>query len=334
MGQDPHNLISEKKRTQEKILEFLRRNKDYLSGEDISRHLDISRQALWQHINDLRGEGYDIVAVPHLGYRMESLPDRLFPFEVEDGLATKFIGRRIYYLDRCTSTMDIAIQLAGDNPAEGTLVISESQTKGKGRLGRHWVSPKYKGIYLTLILKPKVSPGESAVLTLLAAVSVCEALKVSSAITASIKWPNDILINNKKFGGILTEIEAELDRVHFVFIGIGLNVNNEAQELLRGAVSLRSASHSQQKFNRAEILREILRKIEENYIIFQKKGSPAILDKWKALNITLGKRVKISCGKEHTEGVAVGIDIDGGLLVRADSGKVRKFMSGDVTHLR
>lgn len=328
------NLICEKKRIPEKILEFLRRKKGYVSGEEISSHLKISRQALWQHINELRDCGCVIVAVPHLGYRLEGLPDRLFPFEVEEKLNTKFIGRKIKYLERCSSTMDIAKQLASENPAEGTIVLAESQTKGRGRLGRHWVSPKYKGIYFTLILKPEVSPAQSSIFTFLAAVSVCEAVKIVTGIVSSIKWPNDILINNKKIGGILTEIEAGPGRVNFVFIGIGLNVNNKAQELLRSAISLRVACATAEKLSRIEILRGILRSTEDNYVIFQKKGANEILKKWKQLNITLGKRVKISSGKDHVEGLALDIDVDGGLLVRRDSGEIQKFMSGDVAHLR
>ncbi len=331
---NPHNQICQKTDIPEKLLEFLKKKKGYVCAEEISRHLNISRQTLLQQINDLRDVGYDIAAVPHLGFRMESLPDRMFPFEVEKGLNTKIIGRKIYYLERCSSTMDIAMQLACDNPAEGTLILTEAQTKGRGRLGRHWVSPKYKGIYFSLMLKPKVLPAQTAVLTLLAAVSVCEAVKIVTGITCSIKWPNDILVNNRKLGGILTELEAELDRVNFVIIGIGLNVNNEAQELLRSAISLKVASHSQEKINRLELLREILRKLEDGYLLFQKKGAAPVLDKWKSFNTTLGQRVKIASARVHVEGLAVDIDADGGLLVRKDSGALQKFMSGDVVHLR
>jgi BirA family transcriptional regulator, biotin operon repressor / biotin---[acetyl-CoA-carboxylase] ligase len=328
------DFIDEKTRIRENILEFMRRKKEFVSAEEMSLALNIPRQALWQNINDLRDSGYGIVGVPHLGYRIESLPDRMFPFEIEEKLNTRFLGRKIYYLERCPSTMDIAMQLASDNPAEGTLVLAEAQTRGRGRLGRHWVSVKYKGLYLTVILRPKITLAQSAVLTFLAAVSVCEAVKIVAGIDASIKWPNDILVNNRKLAGILTEIEAEPDRVNFVFIGIGLNVNNEAKELLKGAVSLKVASPSQQRFSRVELLQELLRRIEDNYLLFQKKNSALILDKWKTLNVTLGKKVKISSGKEHVEGVALDIAADGALLVRRESGKIQKFMSGDVVHLR
>ena len=334
MATNPHNQVNSKNFGTHKTLEFLRKQKGYVPADEISRHLNITRQTLLEHINDLRGAGYEIAAVPHLGYRIESLSDRLFPFEVEQGLDTKFIGRKIYYLQRCSSTMDIAMQLASDNPSEGTIILAESQTKGRGRLGRHWVSPKYKGIYFSLILKPKIPPAQAAVLTLLAAVSICEAIKIATGITCSIKWPNDILVNNKKLGGILTELDAELGRVNFVIIGIGLNVNNEPGELLRGAISLRFSGKSQHKIDRLELLREILRRIEANYLLFQEKKAADILEKWKSYSQTLGRRVKICSCRVHVEGQAVGIDTDGGLLVQKDSGGLQKFMSGDVLHLR
>ncbi len=318
----------------EKILEFLKKKKGYVSGEEITRHLNIPRQVLLQHINNLRNAGYDISAVPHLGYRLESRPDRLFPFEIEEGLNTKVIGRRIYYLEHCSSTMDTAMELLGDNPAEGTLVLAETQTRGRGRLGRHWVSQKFKGIYFSLLLKPKVLPAEAAVLTLLAAVAVCEAVKAVTGITCLIKWPNDVLVNNKKLGGILTELVAELDRVNFVIIGIGLNVNNDSGGLLGSAISLKAASHSQEKINRVELLQEILRRIEDNYFVFSDKGAAPVLDKWRDFNLTLGQKVRIALAKVHVEGQAVDIDFDGGLLVRKGNGQLQKFMSGDVVHLR
>jgi len=317
----------------ERILDFLNEKAGYVSGEEIVRHLGISRQLFFQQINDLKCSGYEIMAVPHLGYRWEPSCGRLFPVEVRKDLNTKCIGRKIYYFDRCSSTMDIAARLVCENPVEGTVILAESQTKGRGRLGRHWVSPKYKGIYFSLMLKPAVAPSQTAVLTFLAAVSVCEAINSFTGLSCAIKWPNDILLHNKKLGGILTELEAELDRVNFVTIGLGLNVNTDAQELLRTAISLKIASPGHKEINRVKLLQEILRRIEDNYFLFQKKGSAPVLDKWKNFNVTLGQRVKISFLKGHVEGRAAGIDFDGGLLVRQDNGITRKFMSGDVVHL-
>ncbi len=317
---------------QNKILEFLKRKQDYVSGEEISQHLRISRQALWKHIQELREQGYEIVAVPHLGYQLVSSPDRLFPSEINSGLNTKFIGKKIYYFDKVSSTMDVAMQLGMKNTPEGTLVLSESQAKGRGRLGRHWSSPKYKGIYMSLILKPKILPNATPVLTLLSAVSLCEAIKKITDLDTQIKWPNDILTHHKKLGGILTELKAEMDLTSFVVIGIGINVNNDKETLPEGATSLKE--QKKENISRIELLQQILQSIEKNYLLFQQKGAGAILGKWREYSITLGRRVRVVCQKEHLEGEAVDIDIDGGLLIRKDSGFIEKVMAGDVVHCR
>jgi len=317
---------------QEKILDFLKLKQGYASGEEISHRLGISRQALWKHIQELKHAGYDIVAVPHLGYQLISAPDRLFPLEITRGLNTKFIGRKIHYFKTLSSTMDVAMQLGMQGSCEGTIVLAEAQRKGKGRLGREWFSPKYRGIYLSLVLKPRILPNQVSVLTLLAAVSICEAIKEVTGLNAQIKWPNDILIHNKKLGGILTEINAEMDEIHSVVIGIGINVNNDKKTLVCGATSLKE--QRKESTNRIELLQEILRRIEKNYLTFQEKASQPIIEKWREYNITLGKRVRIFYHKEHIEGEAIDIDTDGGLLLRKDSGLTQKVTSGDVVHCR
>jgi len=228
--------------------------------------------------------------------------------------------------------MDAALQLGIEGSGEGTLILAESQTKGRGRLGRGWFSPKYKGIYFSLILKPEILLNQTPLLTLMAAVSICEAIKEKTAVTCQIKWPNDILLHHKKIGGILTELNAEADLSRFVAIGIGLNVNNDKKTLLAGATSLKE--EAKKDINRPDLLREILRKIEENYLTFQKNGSRQIIDKWREWSISLGRRVRVACQKAHIEGEALDIDTDGGLLIRNDSGLVQKVMSGDVVHCK
>lgn len=316
----------------EKILEYLKKKHDYFSGDEIGQHLGISRQGLWKHIQDLKDSGYDIVAVPHLGYRLESCPDRLFVFEVTRGLNTKFIGKKIHYFDYLASTMDLAMQLGMQAAPAGTLVLAESQTKGRGRLGRSWFSPKYKGIYLSLILRPGILPAASPILTLLSAVSICEAIKKVASLDAQIKWPNDVLIHNKKVAGILTEMNAEVDKVNFVVIGIGLNVNNDKKSLIAQATSLKEQAGAQ--VGRILLLQELLRRIENNYFLLEDKGSQVIIDKWRNFSFTLGRRVKVYCQNKHIEGSAVDIDNDGGLLIRKDSGLMQKVSSGDVMHCR
>ena len=316
----------------ERILDYLKKEHEYLSGDEIASRLGISRQGLWKHIQDLKDSGYDIVAVPHLGYRLESSPDRLFALEITHGLNTKFIAKKIHYFDYLASTMDLAMQLGIQAAANGTLVLAEAQTKGRGRLSRSWFSPKYKGIYLSLVLRPKISPSAAPMLTLLSAVSICEAIKKIVGLDAQIKWPNDVFICNKKIAGILTEMNAEVDKVNFVVIGIGLNVNNDRKSLIAQATSLKEQAG--QPLSRILILQELLRRIENNYFLLEDKGAQAIIDKWRSFSLTLGRRVKVYCQDKHIEGQAVDIDQDGALLVRKDSGLIQKIFSGDVMHCR
>ena len=316
----------------EKILDYLNKKHDYLSGDQISKHLGISRQGLWKHIQELKDSGYEIEAVPHLGYRLQSCPDRLFAFEITRGLNTKFIGKKIHYFDCLSSTMDLAMQLGMQEAPSGTLVLAESQTKGHGRLGRSWFSPKYKGIYLSLILRPPILPAASPILTLMSAVSICEAIKEITGLDVQIKWPNDILIRNKKLAGILTEMNAEMDKVNFVVIGIGLNVNNDKKSLIAQSTSLKE--QQAEEVSRIALLQELLRRIENNYLLLENKGSQVIVDKWRNFSLTLGKRVKVYYQNKHIEGQAIDIDQDGGLLIRRDSGVICKVTCGDVMHCR
>ena len=317
---------------QDKILDFLKKTQGYISGEEISRRLQVSRQALWKHMQELKGLGYDIVAVPHLGYRLDSSPDRLFPAEITHGLNTKLLGKRIHYFDTLPSTMDTASQLGLEGAAEGSIVLAEAQSRGRGRFSREWLSPKYKGIYFSLILRPKITPGSTPILTLLTAVSICEAIKEVCGVDVRIKWPNDLLAHGKKLAGILTEINAEMDLTHFVVIGVGLNVNNDKKTLPVGATSLKE--QKKEDISRSILLQEVLRRIEANYLLLQQKHASLILEKWRSLNITVGRRVRVTFGKGHIEGEAVDIDSDGALLIRNDSGLAERVTAGDIVHCR
>ncbi len=317
---------------EEKIISLLNNKQEYLSGEELSSSLKVSRQALWKHINFLRELGYDIAAVPHLGYRLISVPDRLYDFQVYQGLKTKSFGRKILYFDTLSSTMDMATQLALKGAGEGTVVLAEAQTKGRGRLGRIWHSPKYKGLYFSLILRPSISLDKASIITLLAGVSICEAIKELSGLDLQIKWPNDILMHNKKLGGILTEIKAEVDEVNYIIIGMGLNINNDSKSLISGSTSLKENKASYP--SRLKILQEVLYRLELNYQVLAKKGAKPVIDKWRQFAVTLGRRVKVYSHREHLEGEAFDIDSDGGLLIRNDSGITQKVIAGDVVHCR
>ncbi len=318
---------------EEKILEYFKTCQDgYVSGEELSRNLGVSRTAIWKHIERLRDSGYDILALPHLGYKLISTPDRLTEIELKLGLGTKFIGQTMYSYDEIGSTNDIAIKLAEAGAKEGVVVIADSQIKGRGRLGRNWASPKGKGIYLSLILRPELTPGEIPKITLMAAVSVAKAVRDSSGLFALIKWPNDILINGKKISGILTEMSGETDKVHFVIIGIGINVNSKKDKLPEGASSI--LEELGRNISRAELAKGLLKELEKNYLIFKEGKADFIIEKCREFSGILGKRVQASFKETVIEGCAVDIDTEGALIIRLDSGFNERVLAGDVVLIR
>ncbi len=317
---------------QERILHYLKKSHGYISGEEISHHLNISRAGIWKNIQELRKHGYEIIAVPHLGYSLVASPDKLFPFEIKFDLGTKIFGQKIVYYETVHSTMDEAFELGVEGAPEGTVVCAEGQTKGRGRLGRSWASPKGKGIYMSIILRPQLSPSEVARLTLLCAVAVSEAIKKVTGLEPAIKWPNDLMVDNLKLAGILTELSAEVDQVKFVVVGIGLNVNSSTSQLPFGGTSIKTVL--QKSFSRVEIIQEILRAFERWYERLKKEGFSPVVHQWKELSLTLGRRIRIVDPAGTTEGEAFDIDKDGGLLIRNDMGTIVKKMAGDVVVVR
>lgn len=317
----------------EKILNIFRKAPGhYISGEEISQKLGISRAAIWKHIEKLRQRGYDFVAVPHLGYRLSTVPDRLFPEEIKFGLNTKIIGKRIVYYDIIDSTNTKCYELAEKNYPQGTTVVAEGQTKGKGRLSRPWISPRYKGIYFSIILKPDILPMQVPKITLLVAVSVVSAIRKLAQLQTLIRWPNDVLINGRKVCGILTEMNAEADRVNFIILGIGVNVTSKRSSLPKGATSL--FAEGARDISRCQLLRELLMDLESNYLSFKREGFAPVVQEWQNFSAILGNRVKIISHSEKLEGQAAGIDSDGALIIRLDNGFQRKILAGDVELLR
>ncbi len=317
---------------EDKIIGLLRENEGYLSGEEISRMLDLTRAAVWKHVQELRAKGFDIVAVPHLGYQLMASPDKLFPSEIRFGLPGKIIGKDIHYFETTTSTMDEAFTLGLQGCPEGTVVCAEGQSRGRGRLGRTWMSPKSKGIYMSIVLRPKWGLLDVAKLTLLSAVALAEAIREHTGLDARIKWPNDVQIDGKKAAGILTELSAEADRVKFIVVGIGVNVNTPPSQIPDEATSLRVALT--RTVPRVALTRDILKKMEEWYLYLQENGFSPVAERWRELSVTLHQRVRVVEGGKISEGEALDIDGDGGLLLRDKTGTIVKKMAGDVITLR
>ena len=273
------------------ILNHLKRSNGFVSGEEISRTLKVSRTAIWKYIKQLRDDGFVIEAISHRGYRLVSEPDKLFPDSIQAGLKTNIFGKKIVYFDSVGSTMDMASKMALEGASEGTVVCAESQTKGRGRLGRDWVSPKGQGIYFSAILRPAIALSEASGLTLVIAVAVCEAIRAATGLRAMIKWPNDILYQQKKVAGILTELSAETDRINFIILGVGVNVYGAMPSFLKDAVSLEKAAP--RIISRVALFQEILRQMEKYYGLFLKEGLAAVADTWRSLSSTLNTQVRV-----------------------------------------
>jgi BirA family biotin operon repressor/biotin-[acetyl-CoA-carboxylase] ligase len=320
----------------EKILKILRVHRDsFISAEEIAQRLSFSKSTVVKYIHNLRDEGYDIQARPHLGYKLLALPDRLLPQELAWRLNTKIIGQKILSYNTVDSTNTVAFSLAERGLGEGTAVFAEAQKKGKGRLGRSWVSAKGKGIYLSVILRPGIALKEAAFITLLAAVSCAESIRKISGQVAEIRWPNDILVNNKKVCGILTEMQAENSAVKFVILGIGINVNTSVDKLPAGGGSLREGSgKGKEKLSRLKLARELLRHLDKKYLYFKHKGRAGIIREWKNLSAFCGKRIKVSFAHKSVEGQAQGVDAQGALILRLDNGFKQHILAGDVIRVR
>lgn len=305
----------------------------FLSGEELSSLLKISRTAVWKHINALKKEGYRIQALPRRGYCLLERPDLLSEVEIKSGLRTKVFGQKVAFFSLLDSTNEEAKRSAAGGAPEGMVVVAEQQERGKGRIGRQWVSPPGVGLWFSLVLRPPILPAQAAQLTFVSAVAVCRALRKVTGLPLTLKWPNDLLFGEKKVCGILTELSAEIERINYLIVGIGVNVNQKEDdlplELRNTALSLAMASG--RSFQRAAVLRMILQEYEEIYFGYLRQGFEWILGLWRQLNSTLGKDILVSTREEVYEARAEDIDEHGYLLVRKASGELETLIVGDVS---
>ncbi|MDW8801365.1 biotin--[acetyl-CoA-carboxylase] ligase [Clostridium sp. A1-XYC3] len=318
----------------EKILHLLKEyEKSFISGQRISKELGVTRTAVWKYINILKEDGYKIESVSKRGYRLISSPDLLSFEELNEKLITKYIGRNIMYFQTLGSTNNKAKELALSNAPHGTVIISEEQTEGRGRLGRNWSSPKFKGIWLSIILRPDTDPLNVPKVTQVGAAAVIKALNELD-INAYVKWPNDIILNEKKVCGILTEMSGELNKVNYVVMGIGINVNTDSsdfpEELKNTATSI--SLETGKYIKRKELVSKLLNSFELLYDEFEKeetiKTSVSIC---KKNSILLGKEIKIINRGKETYARAVDLSDEGELMVQYTDGIVEKIVSGEVS---
>jgi len=301
------------------ILDILRSNKNVVSGEQISKKLGVSRVSVWKHLQKLRESGYDIAATPK-GYRLESEPDLLFPWE--------FPGREqnIHYFEEVTSTMDIARDLARKGCPDFTIVVAGSQKKGRGRLKRNWLSAG-GGLYFTMVLRPEIPPGLTPRISFSASLIMVRTLREMFGINAMVKWPNDILVDNRKVSGMLSEMEAEADRVSFVNVGVGVNVNNDPVPEVQTASSLKRILG--REISRKRILIRFLDEFE-NEVKAASFGN--VISEWKRYTVTLNQKVRIVTTRDVTKGIARDVDEDGALILELEDGSIKRVLFGDCFH--
>ena len=317
-----------------RILELLRKaGEAYMSGEEIAGKLGVSRTAVWKHVKELREAGYKIKSRSRSGYTLEETPDCLLPGEIKNGLRTRFVGKDIVFFEEVDSTNRVAKQLAQKGAAAGAVVVAEAQGKGRGRLERPYFSPAGKGIWFSVILRPHILPQEAPKCTLLAAVAVAMAMK-RFGLKAEIKWPNDILHEGKKLTGILTEMSAELDRVNYIVIGTGVNVNMEEEEFpeeLRDKATSLSIMKGE-RLPRVAFFQAVLEALDELCTVLEEDGFAPIVARWREYAVTLGQDVHVigATGRGSFDGRAVDIDEEGALLVETADG-VRRVLAGDVS---
>jgi BirA family biotin operon repressor/biotin-[acetyl-CoA-carboxylase] ligase len=321
--------------TKDALLKLLKDSKEsWISGETLAGRLLISRSAVWKQIRTLQDEGYLIESSTKKGYLLRKSSELLLPAEIKDGLNTASFGReRIDYFAETDSTNIRARAIATEGAPEGTVVVAEAQLQGKGRRGRAWHSPAGEGITVSVILRPRVQPYDAPQLILASAVAAAETLLAHADIPVAIKWPNDILVSGKKIAGILTEMSVDMDRIDYVIIGLGLNVNTPASglppEIKEIATSL--CAETGRVFPRVELLQTYLEKLEGYYALFQERNFGPIRERWLELSKIIGRQVKIAGVERTYEGEVVDIDPNGFLILKSPDGSTQRILAGDVS---
>ncbi len=320
--------------TDTQILLALRRaGTGFVSGAELSQRLGITRAAIWARVEELRKIGYDIAASPHQGYQLLEVPDVLCADDLLGLVAgNKVIGRDIRVFEETNSTNDIVEKLARDGVKEGVVVFAESQTRGRGRLGRKWLSPARRGLWFSVLLRPDLRPQAATQLTVVAATALVRAIRQQTGIAPDIKWPNDILIRGRKVAGVLTELAAELDHVKHLTLGIGVDVNLAASEFppelrkLATSLKIESGRH----VSRIDLAAAILRELDRDYARICAGEFEKVADEWQQQCTTIGQRVTIHIGPRSLQGRAEALDDDGALLLRTEHGRLERVIGGDV----
>ena len=321
-----------------KVLTFLKsHNTEYLSGQDLSDVLRISRVAVWKHIKKIRELEYKIESKQKLGYRLESSTDMLLPWEITSGLKTKIFGKQVYYFDSIDSTQTQAMKIASDEANNGTVIIAEKQTSGKGRLGRKWISPK-GGIWLSIILHPKFDISVITLFPIASALALSNAIEKTLNIKSELKWPNDITIKGKKVAGMLVDASLESNKIENLILGVGINFNvdvKQIEKILKNTPNfygITSLSEQNKTVKSILLVQSFLMELEQIYNLLNTGDTKKIIRDWTRRSSTIGQNIELSTENGKIRGKAIKIDEDGALVI-LENKKNRRITSGDITHI-
>ena len=306
-----------------------------ISGARIARELGVSRSSIWRWVTRLRALGVKVKGRPATGYYLEAMADVLTPDLLKARLRGSLFGKRVLHFFRTDSTNRVAFDLGQGGEAEGAVVVAEEQTAGRGRAGRSWVSERAAGIYVTLLLRPKLAPVQAPLLTMMAGISARAAVEAVTGLNVDLKWPNDLMIGGRKIGGILTEMHAEPALVRFVIVGIGINVNQEKFPAELGGVATSLRVESGRVHSRVEILVRLLREFEKDYLRLVREGSVSVVTTFQEVSsYARGKKVRVVTGAETFTGVTAGLTPEGLLRVERGGGEIVTVVAGDVAEVR
>jgi BirA family biotin operon repressor/biotin-[acetyl-CoA-carboxylase] ligase len=318
-----------------KVLSFFQtHDSEYLSGQDLSDVLKISRVAVWKHIKKIQTLGYKIESKQKLGYRLIDNTEKLLPWEITRDLKTQLIGKRVYYFEEIDSTQNFAQNIAADKKENGTIIIAEKQTSGRGRLDRKWTSPK-GGIWFSLIIHPKFDVSSSTLIPILSAVALSKSIKSVLDIETEVKWPNDITMNGKKVAGVLVDASFQTNSIDYLILGIGINFDIDTKKLEKrltktpnfyGIDSLRG---KEDKTPPKKLLKEFLLQFEKNLFQLDKGEKSKIIKEWTKRAAGIGKKITINTSNGKISGISQGIDNDGALKIKTRN-EIKKIYVGDV----
>jgi len=321
-----------------KVLKFLQtHNTEYLSGQDLSDVLRISRVAIWKHIKKIQDLGYTVESKQKLGYKLTENSDILFPWEVTSELKTKVIGQKAYYFDSIDSTQNQALKIANEPENNGAVIIAATQTGGKGRTGRKWISPK-GGIWLSIILHPKFDISITTLFPIASSLALSKAIENTFEITPELKWPNDLTIKGKKIAGILVDAAFESNKIENLVLGVGINFNVDIKAIKKtlkdtpNFYGVASLSEQNKKVKPIQLVQNFFVELEKIYELLNKKQTKKIISEWTKRSSTLGKNVEINTTDGKIKGKATKIDEDGALII-SNKNKTEKVIAGDIIHL-